>query len=112
MKAKHITRAIAVVALATGMSGRVWAQPQDELNAVKRLWQSPPPEYRMKTWWFFGYEHTTDEGITADAEALRDAGFGGVVYYDQNHAKDAEANGAEDARPSAMRSVSPAMPSA
>ena len=97
MKAKHITRAIAVVALATGMSGRVWAQPQDELKAVKRLWQSPPPEYCMKTWWFFGYERTTDEGITADAEALRDAGFGGVVYYDQNHAKDAEANGAEDA---------------
>ena len=51
----------------------------------------------MKTWWFFGYERTTDEGITADAEALRDAGFGGVVYYDQNHARDAEANGAEDA---------------
>lgn len=51
----------------------------------------------MKTWWFFGYEHTTDEGITADVEALRDAGFGGVVYYDQQHAADARAQGADDA---------------
>ncbi len=41
----------------------------------------------MKTWWFFGYERTTDAGIRADAEALKEAGFTGVVYYDQNHAK-------------------------
>ena len=36
----------------------------------------------MKAWWFFGYEETTNEGITADVEALRDAGFTGVVYYE------------------------------
>lgn len=52
---------------------------------VRTLWERPTAEYRMKTWWFFGYEHTDDRGITADVEALRDAGFGGVVYYDQNH---------------------------
>lgn len=54
---------------------------------IERLWRNPTADYRMKTWWFFGYEKTADEGITADVEALRDAGFGGVVYYDQNHAK-------------------------
>lgn len=48
----------------------------------------------MKTWWFFGYEKTTNEGIKADVKALKDAGFSGVVYYDQNHAKGS--NGAED----------------
>ena len=46
-------------------------------------------EPRMKTWWFFGYEATTSEGIAADVKALREAGFGGVVYYDQTHGKDA-----------------------
>lgn len=51
---------------------------------------------KMKTWWFFGYERTTNEGIVADIDALHDAGFGGVVYYDQNHAKNPTANGAED----------------
>ena len=65
-------------------------------KAVHRLWCNPTSDYRMKTWWFFGYERTGDEGITADVEALHDAGFGGVVYYDQNHAKDARAQGAED----------------
>ncbi|MCR5362118.1 MAG: hypothetical protein K6E73_08915 [Bacteroidales bacterium] len=44
-------------------------------------------EIGMKTWWFFGYERTTEAGIRADAKALKDAGFKGVVYYDQNHAK-------------------------
>ena len=49
---------------------------------------------QMKTWWFFGYERTGKEGIVADITALKDAGFSGVVYYDQNHAADARANGA------------------
>jgi len=70
---------------------------QIPLSTLQQLWHEPTQEYKMKTWWFFGYERTTDEGITADAEALRDAGFGGVVYYDQNHAKEAGANGADDA---------------
>lgn len=74
--------------------GNVSAQADKGL--LKR-WHDPTPDFRMKTWWFFGYESTTDQGITADVEALRDAGFGGVVYYDQNHAKDPMANGAEDA---------------
>lgn len=64
---------------------------------IQRLWHNPTIDYRMKTWWFFGYERTTDEGITADVEALKKAGFGGVVYYDQQHADDASAQGAEDA---------------
>ena len=77
----------------------VSAQQQDRPidGRIQRLWRNPSSDYRMKTWWFFGYERTTDEGITADAEALKEAGFGGVVYYDQQHAKDASAQGAEDA---------------
>lgn len=51
---------------------------------------------QMKTWWFFGYEGTTNVGIVADIKALKEAGFCGVVYYDQNHAKDARSNGADD----------------
>lgn len=67
------------------------------LGAQESAWRHPGDDFKMKTWWFFGYERTTREGITADVEALRDAGFGGVVYYDQNHAKDPVVNGAEDA---------------
>ena len=63
-----------------------YAQTKSHPDAMKRS--------GMKTWWFFGYEKTTNEGITADLKALKDAGFSGVVYYDQNHAKGN--NGAEE----------------
>ena len=36
---------------------------------------------------FFGETETTREGITADLEAFKKAGVGGVVYYDQVHGK-------------------------
>ena len=42
---------------------------------------------RTKTWWFHGETETTREGITADLEAFRKAGVGGVVFYDQVHLK-------------------------
>ena len=94
---KELRLSVLIIALLGGFSVATLAQREGSLRSVKRLWQTPTQEYRMKTWWFFGYEHTSDEGITADAESLRDAGFGGVVYYDQNHARNAEANGAEAA---------------
>lgn len=40
---------------------------------------------RTKVWWFHGETVGTHEGITADLEAFREAGVGGVVYYDQVH---------------------------
>lgn len=40
---------------------------------------------RSKVWWFHGETETTKEGITADLEAFKKAGLGGVVYYDQTH---------------------------
>lgn len=42
---------------------------------------------RTKVWWFFGETETTREGITADLEAFKTAGVGGVIYYDQVHGK-------------------------
>ena len=40
---------------------------------------------RTKVWWFHGEGPTTREGITADLEAYKQAGVGGVIYYDQVH---------------------------
>ena len=51
-----------------------------------------PDECRAKAWWFFGQTETTREGITADAEAFKRAGFGGVVYYDQYHGENPAAD--------------------
>ena len=47
----------------------------------------PQDSARTKLWWFFGETETTREGITADLEAFRQQGVGGVVYYDQVHGK-------------------------
>ena len=47
----------------------------------------PQDSARTKVWWFFGETETTREGITADLEAFKEAGVGGVVYYDQVHGK-------------------------
>lgn len=44
-----------------------------------------PDSTRTKVWWFHGDTETTQAGITADLEAFRQAGIGGVVYYDQSH---------------------------
>ena len=51
-------------------------------------WQqflTPPDSCRTKTWWFHGEMADTREGITADLEAFKAGGIGGVVYYDQVH---------------------------
>lgn len=42
---------------------------------------------RTKVWWFHGETETAKEGITADLVAFKNAGIGGVVYYDQSHGK-------------------------
>lgn len=47
--------------------------------------RNPEDSTRTKVWWFHGETETTREGITADLEAYRRAGVGGVVYYDQVH---------------------------
>lgn len=49
---------------------------------------------RTKLWWFHGEDVTTKSGITADLEAFKKQGIGGVVYYDQIFGK------AENAFPS------------
>ena len=55
---------------------------------IKEAWDefsNPADSARTKVWWFHGETETTREGITADLEAYKRAGVGGVVYYDQVH---------------------------
>lgn len=52
----------------------------------------PQDSARTKVWWFFGETETTREGITADLEAYKAKGVGGVVYYDQVHGDGAGAS--------------------
>ena len=66
-------------------------------QSLDSLWNrfvNPERDERTKVWWFHGETETTHEGITADLTAFRDAGVGGVVFYDQVHGN---GEGADDA---------------
>ncbi|MBQ9660926.1 MAG: glycosyl hydrolase family 2 [Bacteroidales bacterium] len=83
---------------AVSWSGASGAFPVTErttgIREALRAFREPQDSARTKVWWFHGETRTTREGITADLEAFRAAGVGGVVYYDQVHGP---AEGALDA---------------
>lgn len=58
---------------------------QEGIAGAYHEFRNPEDSTRTKVWWFHGETETTREGITADLEAYRQAGVGGVVYYDQVH---------------------------
>ena len=76
----HLSRT-ACLALAAVLHLPASAQILQALSEFR----SPEDSTRTKVWWFHGETPTTREGITADLEAFRQAGVGGVVYYDQVH---------------------------
>ena len=47
---------------------------------------------RTRVWWFFGNTETSRQGMTADLEAFKEQGMGGVVYYDQVHGESQNAD--------------------
>ena len=55
------------------------------IRAALQAFRDPDNTARTKVWWFHGETPTTRAGITADLEAFKAAGVGGVVYYDQVH---------------------------
>lgn len=57
------------------------------LEKIRNDFAHGSDEARTKLWWFHGETETTKEGITADLEAFKKEGVGGVVYYDQQHGK-------------------------
>ncbi|WP_316807735.1 glycosyl hydrolase [Pedobacter agri] len=57
------------------------------LQSIRKEFYKPSDIARTKLWWFHGDTETTKEGITADLEAFKKQGVGGVVYYDQQHGK-------------------------
>lgn len=72
---------------ALALLGTFTAGAQDGIYGAMKEFQAPEDSTRTKVWWFHGETETTREGITADLEAFKEAGVGGVVYYDQVHGK-------------------------
>lgn len=70
-----------------GCSNRIKQHTTDSLADALYGFEHVQDSARTKVWWFHGETETTKEGITADLEAYKRAGVGGVVYYDQTHGK-------------------------
>lgn len=66
-------------------------------DTLAQSFLKPPAETKPAVWWFWGESVTTDHGITQDLEALKRAGFGGVVIYEQLFTD----------RPGALKTLSP-----
>lgn len=60
---------------------------ENSVQDIRNEFAQPSGIARTKLWWFHGETETTKEGITADLEAFKRQGVGGVVYYDQQHGK-------------------------
>ena len=69
------------------------SHPITDMTTKEKAWEEfshPVDSTRTKVWWFHGETETTREGITADLEAYKRAGIGGVVYYDPGSWKGGE----------------------
>ncbi|MHB8903305.1 MAG: glycosyl hydrolase, partial [Thermoguttaceae bacterium] len=69
-RARMVLLALAVAAVAAGAAGRTRADLPDEFRA-------PPQSARAWVYWFWMNGNITREGITADLEAMHEAGIGG-----------------------------------
>ena len=49
------------------------------IREALQAFREPEDAARTKVWWFHGETPTTRAGITADLEAFKEAGVGGVV---------------------------------
>ena len=51
-------------------------------GALEAAWDHPPPEARLRAYWWWLNSNVTNESITHDLEEMRDKGFGGAVIFD------------------------------
>ena len=82
---KRFKNGLTAIGLTIIMGACTSTGTQLSINEMYKEFQSAPDSTRTKVWWFHGETETTREGITADLEAFKEAGVGGVIYYDQIH---------------------------
>lgn len=96
---KILSAAIAGIACFFPAGAQEKATPAGSLAAAEYGFDNPQDSARTKVWWFHGKYAASRSGMTADLEAFKNAGIGGVVIYDQVHGD------TEPGTPCAMDSV-------
>lgn len=78
---KTLRRALSLLAL--GAMGLASANAQS-LEAITAHFAQPPDSAKPWVWWHWMNGNISAEGITKDLEALKTAGFGGVVLFEES----------------------------
>jgi len=70
------------IGLAAVLAGCSCAEKACDADALAVGFRNPPQEAKPHTWWHWMNGNVTKEGITADLEAIAEAGLGGVQLFD------------------------------
>ena len=67
---------------AAGFCALLWAAAALAANPLQQSFRTPPDSVRPWVYWFWLNGNLTKEGITADLEAMRRVGIGGVLIME------------------------------
>ena len=79
---KYPVAALALLILSSASCVTAAEDPVSSQTELDTGFQNPPPENRPWVYWFFMDGNMTREGMTADLEAMRDAGIESVNFDD------------------------------
>ena len=83
MTMQSVLRSVRLLAVvSTLVATRPVMAADTTLDALAPGFQAPPPSARPWVYWFWNNGNVTSNGITADLEAMRRAGIGGVLIMD------------------------------
>src|SRR5215470_18991456 len=60
---------------------------QGDQSADRSAWNDPPPQARLRAYWWWLNGNVTKEAITRDLEEMKAKGFGGAVIVDAGGAE-------------------------
>jgi hypothetical protein len=86
MKVKSITFICLALGLASALQARVGknggvGQRPESLQSLASQFAAPADDYKPHVWWHWLGTNFSKEGITADLQAMKDAGIGGAVVF-------------------------------
>ncbi len=79
-----MTRLLFATLLAISAGAAVFAA---EPSALQKEFVAPPPSARPWVYWFWLNSNITKEGMTADLEAMKRVGIGGVLIMEVDQAR-------------------------
>jgi len=77
-----IFNVILIFAVLYGCSHIQEQSKKEELKVLEQAFQNPPESARTWVYWFWINGNITKEGITADLEAMKEVGVGGVLWME------------------------------